>query len=139
MRWLTALETDNESITLCRLMNIFRRKGINIASLTMHAKPEGFTLLALVEAGPAEIEHLGNFLRRTEGVTKVACYRREGGSSIPFPFGEAEIPSLTRFLETSRVASAAFAEGGSHALEFPETIRADASAGETEEPRFLPN
>ena len=50
MKWLIALETDNDPIAACRLMNIFRRKGLKIATLTLAAQPAGFSMMVLVEA-----------------------------------------------------------------------------------------
>lgn len=98
MKWLTALETDGELITLCRLMNIFRRKGISIAALTVNAAPRGFTVLALIETTAPQIEHLRSFLRRTAGVSEVACYRHEAGNAVAFHGRGVEPASLREAL-----------------------------------------
>lgn len=95
MKWLAALATDGESITLCRLMNVFRRKGISIAALTMNAAPGGFTVLALIDTTAPEIEHLRSFLRRTAGVSQVACYRHQAGNAVAFG-GEGVEPASLR-------------------------------------------
>ena len=34
MKWLLELETEKDPISICRLMNIFRRKGVNIVTLS---------------------------------------------------------------------------------------------------------
>ncbi|HUI41415.1 MAG TPA: hypothetical protein VL523_05555 [Terriglobia bacterium] len=139
MKWLTALETDNEPITLCRLMNAFRRKGVKIVNLTMSAAPQGFTLLALVETGPGEIEHLRNFLRRTEGVARVACYRHERGEEAPFAFDPAEPAHLTGFLETLPGASVTFTGEGRYLVEYPPVFSGAPGAEQQVEMAFLPN
>jgi hypothetical protein len=94
VKWLTALETDGESITLCRLMNVFRRKGISIAALTMNAAPRGSTVLALIDATAPQIEHLRSFLRGTAGISQVACYRHEAGDAVAFSGEGVESASL---------------------------------------------
>jgi len=77
MQWLLELETDKDPITTCRLMNIFRRKGVNILTLSLVAGTASVSLRAVVETAESEVAHLFNFLRRTEGVQYVTCYRHE--------------------------------------------------------------
>jgi hypothetical protein len=78
MQWLLELETEKDPISTCRLMNIFRRKGVNIVTLSLEAGPAEFAMKALVETAESEVAHIFNFLRRTEGVRHVTCYRDEG-------------------------------------------------------------
>ena len=78
MQWLLELETEKDPISTCRLMNIFRRKGLNIVTLSLEAGPAEFSMKALVETAESEVAHIFNFLRRTEGVRHVTCYRDEG-------------------------------------------------------------
>lgn len=77
MRWLLALETEKDPIATCRLMNIFRRKGVGILKLELASAETGFALSALVETRDSDVPHLFHFLRRTEGVREVTCYRHE--------------------------------------------------------------
>ncbi len=74
MQWLLALETDDDPISICRLMNVFRRKGVNLVTLSLAARARGFSVMALVETSETEVEHLFNFLRRSAGVEHVTCY-----------------------------------------------------------------
>src|SRR2546426_8451151 len=78
MEWILELETEKDPISTCRLMNIFRRKGVNIVALSLEAGPAEFSMKALVETAESEVAHIFNFLRRTEGVRHVTCYRDEG-------------------------------------------------------------
>ena len=77
MQWFLELETEKDPISTCRLMNIFRRKGVNIVTLSLEAGPAEFSMKALVETAESEVAHIFNFLRRTEGVRHVTCYREE--------------------------------------------------------------
>ena len=63
MQWLVALDTNIDPITSCRLMNIFRRKGVSIVTLAMAARPEGFSIIAVVETPESLVDHIFNFLR----------------------------------------------------------------------------
>src|SRR5437773_6488993 len=80
MQWLLELETERDPISTCRLMNIFRRKGVNIVTLSLKAGPAEFSMKALVETAESEVAHIFNFLRRTEGVRHVTCYRDESAA-----------------------------------------------------------
>ena len=75
MQWVLKLETEKELITTCRLMNIFRRKGVTILKLELEAAASSFAVTALVETRESDVPHLFNFLRRTEGVYRVTCDR----------------------------------------------------------------
>ncbi|PYV03807.1 MAG: hypothetical protein DMG26_08755, partial [Acidobacteria bacterium] len=80
MQWLLQLETEKDPISICRLMNIFRRKSVSIVALSLEAGPAEFSMKALVETAESEVAHIFNFLRRTEGVRHVTCYRHESAA-----------------------------------------------------------
>lgn len=121
MKWLISLETDNDPISACRLMNIFRRKSVKIQTLTLAAQEAGFTLMALVETPEADVEHIFNFLRRTSGVHHVDYYRHEPTTDASFLFMDAaeDASSVTRILETLPGARLLFASQGNYLLEVP--------------------
>jgi acetolactate synthase regulatory subunit len=121
MKWLISLETDSDPIAACRLMNIFRRKGLKIATLTMAAQPAGFSMMVLVETPEAEAEHIFNFLRSTAGVHHVDCYRHEPSADASFLFidGAEDSSSAARILETLPGAKLLFAGHGKFLLEVP--------------------
>jgi acetolactate synthase regulatory subunit len=66
------IDTEAELIVICRLLNIFRRKGVRLTNLVMSSTSEGFRVAVRFEAAQTEIDHLFNFVRRTEGVSHVA-------------------------------------------------------------------
>jgi hypothetical protein len=74
MQWLLALETDNDPITICRLMNSMRRKSVKLVNFSLAAAGGGFSVVALVETRATELDHVFHFVRRTEGVEQVSCY-----------------------------------------------------------------
>ena len=77
MQWLLELETERDPISTCRLMNIFRRKGVNIVTLSLKAGPAEFSMKALVETAESEVAHLFNFL------VKLGSDAVVFGSSLP--------------------------------------------------------
>jgi acetolactate synthase regulatory subunit len=121
MKWLISLETDNDPIAACRLMNIFRRKGLKIATLTMAAQPAGFSMMVLVEAPEADAEHIFNYLRTTAGVHHVDYYRHQPSENASFLFidGAEDSSSAARVLETLPGAKLLFAGHGKFLLEVP--------------------
>ena len=121
MQWLVALETNIDPITSCRLMNIFRRKGVGIVTLAMAARPEGFSIIAVVETPESLVEHIFNFLRCVEGVRHVTYYRHEplGDASFVFIDADAESSSFARFLQTFPESKLIFASHGKYLLEIP--------------------
>jgi acetolactate synthase regulatory subunit len=121
MQWLMALETNRDPITGCRLMNIFRRKGVSIVTLAMASRPEGFSVVAVVETPESEVEHIFNFLRRVEGVQHVTYYRHEplGDASFVFIDADADSSSIARFLQTFPESKLIFASNGKYLLEIP--------------------
>ncbi len=83
MQWLLELETENDPISTCRLMNIFRRKGVSILRLELESGPASYAMMALVETRESDVAHVFHFLRRTEGVREVTCYRRQEPAESP--------------------------------------------------------
>ena len=140
MQWLLALETNDDPISTCRLMNIFRRKNVKIVTLAVAARPAGLSILALVETPEADVEHIFNFLRRTEGVQHVTYYRHEpaGDASFIFVDSDADSSSLARFLETFPESKLVVAAHGKYLLEIPAEKRPGATAKSLGEPGFLP-
>jgi acetolactate synthase regulatory subunit len=139
MQWLLTLETNSDMISLCRLMNVFRRKSLGITTLAMTARPSGFSLMAVVDSAEADVDYLFNFLRRTEGVQHVTCYRHESFPNASFVFVDSEEDNsgVTRVLEAFPESKLVFASHGKYLLEIPaEKRRSPASAG-PREPAFL--
>lgn len=94
LKWLFAIETEDDLIVICRLMNIFRRKGIKPLSLAMSRSPEKYGVIMMVELPESEAEHHFNFLRRTEGVRHVTYYRHNPDRPASFIYVNLETPSL---------------------------------------------
>lgn len=119
MKWLISLETNNDPITTCRLMNIFRRKGLKVVTLAMSATPSGYGLMVMVETPEGEAEHIFNFLRMTPGVEHVDSYRHEPSANAAYLFvdGAADASSATRILENLPGAKLLFASHGKYLLE----------------------
>jgi acetolactate synthase regulatory subunit len=90
MQWLITLETEQDLIVTCRLINVFRRKGLKIVTLAMAARPSGFSMMAVLESPEAQVDHLFNFLRRMEGVQHVTYYRHETSEDASFIFIDAD-------------------------------------------------
>lgn len=130
MKWLVALETEDDPIIACRLMNIFRRKGPKIVTLAMAAGSSDFSIMAVLEAPEPEMEHLFHFLRRIEGVRDVTCYRHLPGALASFVLidGDVESSTVTRFLRAFPGAKLMFGSHGKYLLEVP----ADSPAGATD-------
>src|SRR5208282_5078815 len=140
MQWLLTLETNNDMISVCRLMNIFRRKSIKITTLSMTSRPAGFSLMGVVESGEADIDYLFNFLRRTEGVQHVTCYRHESFPNASFVFidSEEDNSGVTRVLEAFPESKLIFASHGKYLLEIPAEQRRDSVSAGFRDPAFLP-
>ena len=140
MQWLLTLETNNDMISICRLMNIFRRKSLNITTLSMTARPAGFSLMGVVNSAEADIDYLFNFLRRTEGVLHVTCYRHESFPNASFVFIDSEENNsgVTRVLEAFPESKLIFASHGKYLLEIPAEQRRDSVSAGIRDPAFLP-
>jgi hypothetical protein len=140
MQWLLTLESNDDMISVCRLMNVFRRKSLKIATLVLTARPAGFSLMAVVESAEADIDYLFHFLRRTEGVQHVTCYRHESFPNASFVFvdAEADNSSVTQVLEAFPESKLIFASHGKYLLEIPVEGRRNPSSPGSGEPAFLP-
>ncbi len=114
MQWLVAVETDNDPIPACRLMNTFRRKGLKIASLALAALPSGFSVVALVDSPEADVEHVYNFLRGLGGVRHVAYYREDPSAKASFVFidSDQDPAGVAKFLEAHPGSRLIFASHG---------------------------
>jgi len=140
MQWLLTLETNDDMISLCRLMNIFRRKSLKITTLTMTARPSGFSLMGVVDSAEADIDYLFNFLRRTEGVQHVTCYRHESSPNASFMFIDSDDDNsgVTRVLEAFPESKLIFASHGKYLLEIPVEKRQSTAWAGSRDPAFLP-
>jgi acetolactate synthase regulatory subunit len=140
MQWLLTLETNNDMICVCRAMNLFRRKSLRITTLAMTARPTGFSLMGVVDSTEADIDYLFNFLRRTEGVQHVTCYRHESFPSASFVFidSEEDNSGVMQALEAFPESKLIFASHGKYLLEIPAGQRQSPAAVGAREPAFLP-
>jgi acetolactate synthase small subunit len=140
MQWLITLETEQDLIVTCRLMNIFRRKGLKIVTLTMAARPNLFSMMAVLESPEADVEHIFNFLRRTAGVERVTYYRHETSDAAAFIFIDAEAdPSrVADILKTFPMSKLIFASHGKYLLEVPAESRGRIAAPVYGVPEILP-
>ena len=121
MQWLVTLETDNDMIAACRLLNIFRRKEVKIGTFALATRPAGFSIMAVVETAETEVAHLFNYLRRTAGVQHVSCYRHTPAANACYVLIDADphSSSVTRILETFPHSKLIFASHGKYLLEIP--------------------
>ncbi len=93
MKWLFALETEDDLIVLCRLMNTFRRKGVKPQTLAIQSSAGGYDVVVMLEAREHESEHHFHFLRRTEGVRHVTVYRENPDQPASYVFVEEQSSS----------------------------------------------
>ncbi|MGH9447066.1 MAG: hypothetical protein ACRD3O_15230 [Terriglobia bacterium] len=121
MKWLFTIDTENDLIVFCRLMNIFRRKSVNVSRMSMAALSGTYRVLALLEGRGDEVEHIFHFVRRTEGVNQVAYYGESGTGEVSFVLvnGEAGSLNVARWMELLPGASLVFASHGKALLETP--------------------
>ncbi len=140
MQWLVTLETDKDLITACRLMNVFRRKGLEITTLAMAARPAGYSMMALVDSPESDVEHVFNFLRRTEGVQHVTYYRHERSEDASFIFfdGDPATSGVAQVLAAFPESKLIFASHGKYLLEVPAAGWRRAATAQPGEPEFLP-
>ena len=140
MQWLLTLVTNNDMISICRVMNLFRRKNLGITTLAMTARPLGFSLMGVVDSAEADIDYLFNFLRRTEGVQHVTCYRHESFPNASFVFidSEEDNSGVTQVLKAFPESKLIFASHGKYLLEIPAEKRWNAVLAGTREAAFLP-
>lgn len=88
MKWLISIETEDDIIIACRLMNIFRRKGVTLLTFSMTKARAGFCIMAVVECPESDWEHQYHFIRRTEGVRHVDAYRHQPAGPAQYMFIE---------------------------------------------------
>lgn len=140
MQWLLTLEMEKDLITICRLMNILRRKGLKIATLAMAARAAGFSLMAVVDSPEGDVDHIFNFLRRTEGVEHVTYYRHETSRDASFIFvdDDADNSRVTQILAAFPGSQLIFASHGKYLLEIPAESRHQSVARAINAPGFLP-
>ncbi len=140
MQWLITLETENDMIVTCRLMNVFRRKGTKITTLAMATRPECFSMMAVLDSPESDIEHLFNFLRGMEGVEHVSYYHHQKSADASFVFLDAngDTSRVAEILETFPGSKLIFASHGKYLLEVPAESRRHASATAFGAPEFLP-
>ncbi len=121
MEWLVALETENNPIVLGRLLNAFRRKGVEIKTLTLGTRTAGLSLMALVKSAEENVEHILHFLRVMVGVREVTCYRHEPSGKASFIFIETDDHSkVTRVLADFPLSRLIFASQGRYLVEVGE-------------------
>ncbi len=140
MQWLITLEVDSDPISTCRLMNIFRRKGLKIVTLALSSRAGGYTLMAVVDSPEGEVEHVFHFLRRTEGVQHVTYYKHEPSADASFLFVDsgAENANIARVLTSFPESRLIFASHGKYLLEVPTASRAGSVAPTLSSPDVLP-
>ena len=140
MQWLLTLESDRDPIVLCRLMNIFRRKGLEIETMALAAKPESYSLMAVVDTPQADVDHIFNYLRRTDGVLGVTFYQHEPSQAASFIFVEsaANPENIKRIQKVFPECKVIFASHGRYLVEIPSGSPSGAQIPGLDEPGFLP-
>jgi acetolactate synthase regulatory subunit len=121
MRWLITLETEQDLIVTCRLMNVFRRKGMKITTLAMASRPQSFSMMAVLDSPEADIDHLYNFLRAMQGVERVSYYQHQTSADAAFIFidADADTSRVADVLKTFPGSKLIFASHGKYLLEVP--------------------
>ncbi len=121
MEWLVALEAENNPIVLGRLLNAFRRKGVEIKTLTLGTRTAELSLMALVDSPEESVEHILHFLRVMVGVREVACYRHEPSGKASFIFMETDDhSSVAKVLADFPLSRLIFASQGRYLVEVGE-------------------
>jgi acetolactate synthase regulatory subunit len=140
MQWLITLETEQDLIVTCRLMNVFRRKGLKINTLAMAARPQGFSMMAVLDSPESDIEHLYNYLRRMEGMEHVTYYQHQTSAAASFVFidADADTSRVAEVLNTFPGSKLIFASHGKYLLEVPIEGRRQAAVPDFGTPAFLP-
>jgi hypothetical protein len=140
MQWLITLETEPDMIVTCRLMNVFRRKSLKVVTLAMAARPNGFSMMAVVQSAEPDVDHMFNFLRSMEGVEHVTYYRHEISEDASFVFIDAgaDNSQVAGILNTFPGSKLIFASHGKYLLQVPAESRWRAAAPAFEGPEILP-
>jgi len=125
MQWLITLDCEQDMIVTCRLLNAFRRKGLKITTLAMAARSQGFSMMAVLDSPESDIDHLFNFLRRTEGVERVSYYQHQVSPDASFIFidADADTSRVAEILKTFPGSKLIFASHGKYLLEVPAESR----------------
>jgi hypothetical protein len=140
MQWLITLETENDLIVTCRLMNVFRRKGMKITTLVMATWPHSISMMAVLDSPESCIDHLFNFLRGMEGVERVSYYQHQTSADASFVFldADADTSRVAEVLKTFPGSKLIFASHGKYLLEVPAESRWQPAAAAFDMPEFLP-
>ncbi len=140
MQWLLTLEMNNDMISIGRLMNILRRKSVEITTLALTARPSGYSLMSVVDSAEADVDYLFNFLRRTEGVQHVTCYRHQSFPNASFVFidSEADSSRVTQVFKAFPDSKLVFASHGKYLLEIPVEKRRNPVSAGFHDSAFLP-
>ncbi|MEE8257255.1 MAG: hypothetical protein V3R60_05135 [Acidobacteriota bacterium] len=127
MQWLISLEMDTDPIAFCRLTDVFRRKGVKLASLAATSGSVAMSFIALVECNEALMEHMFHFLRHSPGIRKVSYYRNEETGSATLVFltpKDSPGKAAGRILQDVPGARLVFSSGENYLFEFPAQARA---------------
>lgn len=140
MQWLISLETENDPIPACRLLNIFRRKGVKIGTFNLAAGAHGFSVMAVVDTPEADVDHIFNFLRRGEGIRHVTYYRHLPSADASFIFIDSSTDSsvVARFTQSFPKSKIIFAGNGKYLFEVLPEKGARKFAPGFDEAGFLP-
>ena len=140
MQWLMTLEIEQDMIAVCRLVNIFRRKGLKLVTLAMASRPASFSVMAVADSPEGDVEHIFNYLRRTEGVQHVAYYRHEPSEDAAFFFidDDTETSRVADVLNTFPGSKLVFASNGKYLLEVPAESRRTTGLRTFHVPEYLP-
>lgn len=121
MQWLIILEIDSDPIALCRLVDVFRRKGLKVTSMTATSSSVETSFVALVECDEPLMEHMFHFLRRSAGIQKVSYYRNqeaESATHLLLTFADSSGKPVGRILQGVPGARLVFSNGKSYLFEF---------------------
>jgi hypothetical protein len=113
---------ESDPIALCRLTDIFRRKGIKLVTLAATSGPATLSLMTVVECPEDRMTHMFHFLRKTPEICRVAYYRHEESEAASFVFLSARDPSTEMtesLLPTFPGTRLIFANRGHYLLEIP--------------------
>ena len=121
-------------------MNIFRRKGLEIETMALAAKPQTYSLMVVVDSPESDVDHVFNFLRRTDGVVGVTFYQHEPAQDASFIFVESAENSenLQRIRKAFPECKVVFASHGKYLVEVPSGISLGTEVPGLGERGFLP-
>ncbi len=139
MQWLLKLEMESDPIITCRLMNVFRRKGMKLLTFTLENKLDRTHATALAETDAGAVDHIFNFLRGIAGVRHVAWHSPEATAMPSFILadGGRESASVARLLETFPGSRLVFANPEKCLVEIPLSHSSAPKANGRVEPGWL--